>query len=114
VRDGEAVASSDHHTEYLAAAVAALTPEGRSRAGELLAQLGAAAAGDGPVVRFAADRATEVDLGRPVPPTGAPPEPGDVDRLLAGFIAIRDQEPRDDVADWANAVVALLEDVRGA
>jgi hypothetical protein len=29
---------------------------------------------------------------------------------LAGFKSIRDQEPRDDVADWANAVVALLED----
>ena len=30
--------------------------------------------------------------------------------LTAGFRAIRDQEPLDDVADWANAVVALLED----
>ena len=30
--------------------------------------------------------------------------------LIAGFRAIRDQEPMDDVADWANAVVALLED----
>ena len=30
--------------------------------------------------------------------------------LLGGFIRIRDQEPLDDVADWANAVVALLED----
>ena len=30
--------------------------------------------------------------------------------LLGGFLRIRDQEPRDDVADWANAVVALLED----
>ena len=30
--------------------------------------------------------------------------------LLGGFLRIRDQEQRDDVADWANAVVALLED----
>ncbi len=30
--------------------------------------------------------------------------------LIPGFRAIRDQEPLDDVADWANAVVALLED----
>ena len=33
--------------------------------------------------------------------------------LLAGFRTIRDQEPLDDVADWANAVVALLEDEAG-
>jgi hypothetical protein len=30
--------------------------------------------------------------------------------LTAGFRTIRDQEPLDDVSDWANAVVALLED----
>ena len=30
--------------------------------------------------------------------------------LIPGFRTIRDQEPLDDVADWANAVVALLED----
>ncbi len=108
------MAPSDHHSEYLARAVAALTPEGRRRAGELLAQLLDAAAGDEPVARFAADRKTEVDLGRTVLPTGQAPEARpdgrDVDRLVAGFTAIRDQEPRDDVADWANAVVALLED----
>ena len=33
--------------------------------------------------------------------------------LIPGFRAIRDQEPLDDVADWANAVVALLEDEAG-
>jgi hypothetical protein len=33
-----------------------------------------------------------------------------LDLLIPGFRAIRDQEPQDDVADWANAVVALLED----
>jgi hypothetical protein len=107
------VAPSDHHSEYLARAVAALTPEGRRRAGELLAQLLDAAAADEPVVRFAADRKTEVDLGRTVPPTSQAPEGRDLDQLLAGFTAIRDQEPLDDVADWANAVVALLEDLSG-
>lgn len=30
--------------------------------------------------------------------------------LSVGFKRIRDQEPLDDVADWANAVLALLED----
>ena len=34
----------------------------------------------------------------------------ELDALLRGFMTIRDQEPRDDVADWANAVIALLED----
>ena len=34
----------------------------------------------------------------------------ELDVLIPGFTAIRDQEPLDDVADWANAVVALLED----
>jgi hypothetical protein len=34
----------------------------------------------------------------------------ELDGLIAGFMTIRDQEPLDDVADWANAVVALLED----
>jgi hypothetical protein len=34
----------------------------------------------------------------------------ELNRLIAGFMTIRDQESLDDVADWANAVVALLED----
>jgi len=103
----------DHHSAYLAKALAGLTPDGRTRANELLAQLAEAAAGDAPVVRFAADRKAELDTGRPVRPTGESPRAEDVEHLLAGFIAIRDQEPRDDVADWANAVVALLEDLLG-
>lgn len=104
--------TGDHHREYLARAVAALTPEGRARALELLAQLHDSASGDEPVMRFAADRRIEVDLGRLVPESQATewPGPGDVERLHDGFRAIRDQEPRDDVSDWANAVVALLED----
>jgi hypothetical protein len=34
----------------------------------------------------------------------------ELDGLTAGFMTIRDQEPLDDVANWANAVLALLED----
>ncbi len=34
----------------------------------------------------------------------------EIDELATGFTTIRDQEPLDDVADWANAVLALLED----
>ena len=36
----------------------------------------------------------------------------ELDVLIAGFTTIRDQEPLDDVGDWANAVLALLEDER--
>jgi hypothetical protein len=32
---------------------------------------------------------------------------------VLGFRTIRDEEPLDDVADWANAVLALLEDEAG-
>ena len=104
---------SDHHSEYLARAVAALTPEGRDRAGELLSQLAEAAGGDDRVVRFALARRAEVDAGL-ADSAGDDPSSAlteqERDGLLAGFMRIRDQEPRDDVADWANAVVALLED----
>ena len=34
----------------------------------------------------------------------------ELDSLMAGFMTIRDQEHLDDVANWANAVLALLED----
>jgi hypothetical protein len=106
------VPSDDHHSAYLARAVGALTPAGRARIDELLAQLTNAVGGREPVIRFAAALKTDVDLGRA---TGAPgPEDGlsrqDVDDLLAGFMQIRDREPLDDVGDWANAVVVLLED----
>jgi hypothetical protein len=36
----------------------------------------------------------------------------ELDVVTAGFMRIRDQEPLDDVADWANAVLALLRDER--
>jgi len=36
----------------------------------------------------------------------------ELDVLTTGFMTIRDQEQLDDVADWANAVLALLRDER--
>ena len=68
------------------------------------------------VVRFALAREAEVDAGRT--DTSADEEVGDrfseeeLDVLTAGFMAIRDREQLDDVADWANAVLALLADER--
>jgi hypothetical protein len=106
--------AADHHSEYLARAVAALTPEGHERVDELLDQLAGAAAHREWLVRFAKARKAEADLGRTDVSPGD--EPGqmlsaqELDRLIAGFMTIRDQEPLDDVADWANAVLALLED----
>ena len=38
---------------------------------------------------------------------------GEFDAPFTGFATIRDEEPLDDVAAWANAVLALLEDVAG-
>ena len=108
------MSAGDHHSEYLARAVAALTTEGRERVDELLGQLGEATARDERVARFALARKAEVDAGRA--DTAADTEPAhaltqqELDGLLGGFLRIRDQEPRDDVSDWANAVVALLED----
>ena len=107
---------SDHHSEYLARATEALTPEGRRRVDELLGQLVEAGAGHASVLRFALVREAEADAGRTGVVPG--PEPGDVltaqelDVLTVGFTRIRDQEHLDDVADWANAVLALLEDER--
>jgi hypothetical protein len=110
------VSSDDHHSAYLARAIAALTPAGRARIDELLAQLASAVGGREPVTRFAAALKTDVDLGRAT--AGSGPEGGlsrqDVNDLLAGFMQIRDQEPLEDVADWANAVVVLLEDLAAA
>lgn len=104
--------SADHHSEYLERAVAALTPAGRVRVDELLDELAEAVGGREPLTRFATARKAEVDAGSTCGATA--PEPGlteqDTNALLAGFIRIRDDEHLDDVADWANAVVALLED----
>ena len=109
--------TSDHHSEYLAKTVAALTPEGRARVDELLAQLAAAGKSREWVVRFAQALESEVDLASP--DVSATEEPGrmlteeELDVLTSGFQTIRDQEHLDDVADWANAVLALLKDERG-
>jgi hypothetical protein len=106
------MSTSDHHSEYLARAIAALTPEGHQRVDELLEQLAEAVGDHQAVARFAAVRKAEADTGR----TGASSDVRrtltrqELDVLTAGFRTIRDQEPLDDVADWANAVVALLED----
>ena len=103
---------SDHSSEYLARAVAALTPEGHRRVDELLDQLADAVADREWLVRFAKDRRTEADLGA----TGVATEQGVImtaeerGALLSGFRTIRDTEQLDDVTDWANAVVALLQD----
>jgi hypothetical protein len=107
----------DRHSAYLAQTVAALTPEGRTRVDELLEQLAQAAGGRERLVRFAAAREAEADAGALDPAAG--PEPADamtkpeLEALTAGFMAIRDEEPRDDVAQWANAVLALLADEHG-
>jgi hypothetical protein len=104
------VATGDHHSAYLARALAALEPDGRVRVEELLGQLAEAARADERVVAFAAARRAEVAAGRVDLELPARLTEQEVDILLGGFLRIRDQEPRDDVADWANAVVALLED----
>jgi hypothetical protein len=104
------VNTADHHSAYLARAVAALTPEGRNRVDELLDQLAVAGRSHEWVVRFAMAREANASTSE---------EPGErlseeeLDIVTAGFMTIRDQEPLDDVADWANAVLALLADERG-
>ena len=108
--------TADHHSEYLAKAVAALTPEGRTRVDELLDQLAIAGRSREWVVRFAMAREAEVEAGRT--DTSQADEPGErlseeeLDGLTAGFMTIRDQERLDDLNDWANAVLALLADER--
>jgi hypothetical protein len=110
------VNTRDHHSKYLAKAVAALTPAGHKRVDELLDQLATAGRSREWVVRFAMAREAEVEAGRGDPSQAA--EPGErlsaeeLDILTAGFMTIRDQEPLDDVADWASAVLALLADER--
>ena len=104
----------DRHSAYLAQALAALTPEGRARVDELLEQLAQAAGGRERLVRFAEVRESEADVGRPGAAAGAEPAdamtPQELEALTAGFMTIRDREHLDDVAQWANAVIALLED----
>jgi len=111
------VSTTDHHSEYLAKAIDALTPEGHERVDELLEQLAEVVGNHEAVARFAAARKAEVDLGQIESSADASPGTAlsrqELNVLIPGFRAIRDQEPLDDVADWANAVVALLEDEAG-
>ena len=106
---------ADHHTEYLAQTVAALTPEGHRRADELLEQLSKAAGNHEWLVRFAKALEHEADSGTV---DTSPDEPvlkltdAELDGLTSGFMTIRDTERLDDVADWANAVIALITDER--
>ena len=106
--------AADHHSEYLARAVAALSPEGHARVDELLDQL-AVDAGRRPwLVAFAKARRHEADLGlmdiTPDMEPAAVLSPAELDALIVGFTTIRDSERLDDVSDWANAVLALLDD----
>ena len=107
--------TGDHHSAYLAKTVAALTPEGVQRVDELLEQLAVAAGGRPDLLEFARARKVEADLGSTDHNPVAEPELTEQERnaLLGGFMTIRDQERLDDVADWANAVIALLEDEAG-
>ena len=104
----------DHHSVYLAKAIDALTPEGHKRVDELLDQLAEVVGDHEAVARFAAARKAEADAGRMEASAGVTPgralSPQELNILIPGFRTIRDQEPLDDVGDWANAVVALLED----
>jgi hypothetical protein len=108
------VTTADHHSEYLARAVAGLTAPGSRRVHELLEQLEGTFADHPAVVSFAKARAAEADLGRV--DDSSPAETGqmlsdeELEELRAGFTVIRDQESMDDVADWANAVLALIGD----
>lgn len=107
------MSTADHHSEYLAGALEALTPEGHARVDQLLDQLAGVVGDHEAVARFAAARKAEADGGET---ESAGVGPGrvlsrhELDILITGFTEIRDQEPLDDVGDWANAVVALLED----
>jgi hypothetical protein len=117
LHEGMTMNVADHHSTYLARAVAALTPEGRKRVDELLDQLAVAGRSHEWVVRFAMAREVEANAGQT--DGSADEEPAErlseeeLDTVTAGFMTIRDQEPLDDVADWANAVLALLADERG-
>jgi hypothetical protein len=103
--------TTDHHSEYLARAVGALTPQGRARVDELLEGLVEVVGGRERLLRFVEVRRDEADLGRT---DAVEAEPAlteqEIEGLAGGFLRIRDQERLDDVSDWANAVVALLED----
>ena len=104
----------DHHSAYLTEAVAALTTDGHRRVDELLEQLSAAVANRQWLIRFAKARRAEADTGRVDSAQDAAIDTmlsrSEIDALYTGFATIRDTEQLDDVANWANAVLALLQD----
>ena len=106
--------TSDHHSVYLTEALAALTPAGHRRVDELLEQLSAAVTNREWLIRFAGARRTEADTGQVDSAQDAAIDAmlssGEIDALFTGFATIRDTEQRDDVSNWANAVLALLQD----
>jgi hypothetical protein len=106
---------ADHHTEYLAQAIAALTPEGHKKVDAYLDQLAQAAGSHDWIVRLARTLETEADSGRVGTEADEPVlnlTDEELDRLTQGFLQIRDTEHADDVADWANAVIQLITDER--
>ena len=58
------VPAADHHSEYLARAVGALTPEGHARVDALLDQLARPPGVRPSLLEFARARKVEADLGR--------------------------------------------------
>jgi hypothetical protein len=108
------VHTRDHHTQYLAKTVAALSPDGRARVNELLAELAKAGHDRAALLEFAHSRQQEAETSTLAAATTTEPilTGAEIDALLRGFITIRDEEYRDDVSDWANAVIALLVDLQ--
>ena len=104
----------DHHSVYLTQTLAALTPEGRRRVDELLEQLSAAVANRAWLIRFAGARREEAETGHVDAAQDAAIDAmlssDEIDALYTGFATIRDTEQLDDVSNWANAVLALLQD----
>jgi hypothetical protein len=102
----------DHHSAYIARAVAALTPQGHARVDELLEQLAQAAGGREWLVRFAKAREEEAEGAAIADDPARRLSAEELQALMVGFRTIRDEEQLDDVTDWANAVLALLQDER--
>ena len=102
----------DHHSAYLAKTITALSPDGHTRVDELLDELAGSVGDRGLVSQFAEIRKTEADSGQLAagPDLGRSFSKQQLDELITGFMVIRDQEPLDDVNDWANAVIQLLKD----
>ena len=95
-----------------------MTPKGHQRVDAILDELTNAVREHAWLVRFAKAREAEADAGRtdmtPAEDPALMLSEQERGVLVDGFRTIRDQEPLDDVADWANAVLALLDDDRPA